>query len=164
MEYFVIGPDGQEYGPANVQALQDWARQNRILPTTILKDALSGNRVAAASVPGIFPPATPPQAQDWSQPPSASNFPRGDYQAPQAAAQGGGIGYLGWAIGRSVLALALFFVLHGIGLIVAGVGLMNAFQAKQNGARYANASLIISVVTFVIIAIGWVIRLSAHSS
>lgn len=164
MEYFVIGADGQEYGPAKVDALRDWAQQNRILPTTILKDALSGERLAAAAVPGIFPPNTPPPSQNWSQPPAVSNYPRGGSQyTPPTASNQDGLGYLGWAIGRSVLALILFFVLHGIGLIVAGVGLANAFQSKQSGHRYGTASLVISVVTFVVIGIGWLIRLSSHT-
>src|SRR5438045_3024248 len=98
MEYFVIGADGQEYGPATVDSLRDWAQQNRVLPTTILKNVATGERVAATAVPGIFPQAAPAAAPNWSQPPTASPYPRGTAAYPQASSNEG-MGYLGWAIG-----------------------------------------------------------------
>lgn len=159
----MIGADGQEYGPAGVDALREWAQQNRVLPTTILKNAATGERVAASAVPGIFPqaagPAQAPQ-QDWSRPPSASPYPRGpQYPPATGAGSGEGIGYLGWAIGRSIIALVFFFVLHGIGLIIAGYGVYYAIQSHQNGQRFSVASMAISIVTFVIIGIGWLLRM-----
>src|SRR5262249_7238780 len=96
VEYFVIGPDGKEYGPATVETLLDWVKQDRIRPTTLLKESGTNLRVEAAKVPGLFstvpvsaPPvlvgqsglsesSVPPQPvqpmqPDWSQSPSNYN-------------------------------------------------------------------------------------------
>ncbi len=69
MEYFVVGPDGQEYGPASVDTLKQWAQENRLTPDTMLKNFQSGQTVAAKSVPGIFQVNPPPVGQ-----PSAAGF------------------------------------------------------------------------------------------
>lgn len=54
MRYFVIAPDGNRYGPADVQTLSSWAQQNRLQPNSMLQDETSGQRVIASAVPGIF--------------------------------------------------------------------------------------------------------------
>ncbi len=37
--YYVIGSDGQRYGPADVDALVHWAREGRLIPETILVES-----------------------------------------------------------------------------------------------------------------------------
>lgn len=37
--YFVIGNDGQRYGPADVDSLVQWAREGRLIPETILVES-----------------------------------------------------------------------------------------------------------------------------
>lgn len=83
MQYFVIGADGQKYGPVDDATLKAWAAENRILPQTILEDASSGKAFPASDYAGLFPepqvapPAGPPQ---MSPPPSGqpnyANYPR----------------------------------------------------------------------------------------
>jgi hypothetical protein len=59
--YFVIGDDGQKYGPADVATLNQWIAEARLIPTQVLEDEASGQRMAAGSVPGLnFPAPAPP--------------------------------------------------------------------------------------------------------
>lgn len=52
----MIAPDGQKYGPADVQTLNHWAQEGRVLTTSMLEDAMTGARIPATSVSGItFP-------------------------------------------------------------------------------------------------------------
>ncbi len=61
-EYFVIGPSGEKFGPANFGLLNEWATQNRVTPSTVVEEVATGARMPVTSVPGIMiqPPA--PQA------------------------------------------------------------------------------------------------------
>ena len=164
MDYFVIGPDGQEYGPASIDTLRQWVSENRVLPTTMLKSVQSGLTVAASTIGELFPPmrvAAPQSAPpgNWSQPPS--DYPRNAGYVPQSMDDGKAD--LMWAIGRSVAALIFFFVLQGIGLFFAIYAVIYAFRAKEKGHRFGNLAVAISVVTLVIIGIGWALRLSGAS-
>ena len=68
MNYFVIAPDGQKYGPADVQTLNHWAQEGRVLATSMLEDAVTGTRIPATSVSGINFPLASTGAQNFQQP------------------------------------------------------------------------------------------------
>ena len=56
MNYFVIAADGQKYGPADVPTLNHWAQEGRVLASSMLEDAATGQQYIATSVPGLqFP-------------------------------------------------------------------------------------------------------------
>ena len=56
VNYFVIAADGQKYGPADVPTLNHWAQEGRVLATSMLEDAATGQQYLATSVPGLqFP-------------------------------------------------------------------------------------------------------------
>lgn len=158
MNYFVIGPDGAQYGPADVQTLRSWAEQNRLGPQTQLRDAATGQIVIANSVPGIFaaPPAPGPAAPGlYSAPPAPVNYPRQTMAAPSNAGDGAFWG----SIIRSVAALVFFFLLHGLGVIFAGYALYYAVQCKQHGNSKGGIAIGVAVFSLVVIIIGWVLRL-----
>lgn len=69
MNYFVILPDGQQFGPATVDQLTQWASENRINRDTILRDASTGAQLRASDVPGII--WTTPTVQAAPPPPFA---------------------------------------------------------------------------------------------
>jgi len=52
-QYYVLWPDGQKFGPADVSTLQRWAVENRIGPATLLESAVSGHHVRAADLPDL---------------------------------------------------------------------------------------------------------------
>lgn len=161
MEYYVIGADGKEYGPANIETLKQWVQDSRVLPGTMLKNFTTGQVVPASSVSELFPAGGPPPvAGQWSQPPSPYlRTPQAGYSmAPVSNAGGGDVA---WAIARSALAIIFFFFLRGIGLIFAIYAVVYAVRGLQKGHKLGVLAVVISVVTLVIIAIGWLLRLSA---
>lgn len=102
MQYFVIAPDGQKYGPADVPTLNSWITEGRLLPDTQLQDTATGAVMAAAMVPGLqFPmaPGPAPQAPMAPQSPDpmagatpgfdvpGPSQPQQPYQAPQQPQQ-----------------------------------------------------------------------------
>lgn len=64
--YYVVGLDGQRYGPADMATLQKWALEGRVLPTMMLEEAGTGAVIPATGCPGLFPTA----------PQFTSNYPR----------------------------------------------------------------------------------------
>lgn len=83
MNFYVIGPDGTKYGPADLATLNSWISQNRLLPDSVLENAADGTQSPASQVPGLNfgRPVTPsepsaPQSQPqspYSQPGPSSN-------------------------------------------------------------------------------------------
>ena len=53
MRYFVLGEDGQTYGPADLATLNQWVLEGRIVPTTLLQPEGTQRRMAASTVPGL---------------------------------------------------------------------------------------------------------------
>jgi hypothetical protein len=53
VNYFVVLPDGQRYGPANATKLSQWVLEGRVMPDSVLQDVQSGRMMAARDVPGI---------------------------------------------------------------------------------------------------------------
>lgn len=53
MKYYVIWPDGQKFGPADVDTLNQWIQEGRVTPTTELESVATMARLSAASVPGL---------------------------------------------------------------------------------------------------------------
>lgn len=77
--YFVLDQQGNKYGPATVSQLNEWAREDRVLPSTMLEHAVSGERIAASAVSGIsFPQSAPPQPGPYTNvsPPSPGGYQR----------------------------------------------------------------------------------------
>ena len=77
MRYFVIGDDGQKYGPADLDLLNSWITEGRLLPTQQLEDESSGLRLAAGAVQGLNFPLQNPQSAavaqgSLNQPPTGS--------------------------------------------------------------------------------------------
>lgn len=104
MQYYVIAPDGQKYGPADVPTLNAWIAEGRLLPDTQLQDVATNAVMAASMVPGLaFPtsqPAAPYAAPTTPSAPATPGFeapaapvdpgagqPQQPYQAPQAPQQ-----------------------------------------------------------------------------
>lgn len=75
--YFVIGGDGQRYGPADIDALVQWAREGRLVGETTLiergtdrqlrADSITAISVALQRLSGITPPASVEPRSDFSR-------------------------------------------------------------------------------------------------
>src|SRR5579862_8291340 len=70
MEYFVIAPNGQRFGPATVPVLNQWIQEGRISPQTLLQDAATGSQIVARALPALSfvpqPPIAPPGANPYT--------------------------------------------------------------------------------------------------
>jgi ABC-type branched-subunit amino acid transport system permease subunit len=53
VRYFVHAVDGQIYGPYDLNAINQWIAEGRIVPTTVLQPEGSNLRVAASTVQGL---------------------------------------------------------------------------------------------------------------
>lgn len=53
VRWYVIGRDGQKYGPVDLGTLQMWASENRVRPETTLEEEGTGAQVLAQSVAGL---------------------------------------------------------------------------------------------------------------
>src|SRR5947208_14799507 len=53
MTYYVIGGDGQRYGPEDSAVLAQWAREGRLVGSSVLIEADSGRRLTAAQIPEL---------------------------------------------------------------------------------------------------------------
>jgi hypothetical protein len=148
MGYYVLGDQGQKYGPADIATLNLWVGEGRVVPQTMLEDEVSGGQIAAASVPGLqFQVVSPPPSNPYSQPPMAQpvsqpyqGYPRGGQViSPDAGASDFRTAML-CAVG-SIL-LTLFFPIGG--LICAGYSMRAAQRAKACGHPNGTLAVVVS--------------------
>jgi len=74
-QYFVAGPDGKEYGPADLETLRQWVREGRVVKATHIRKE-GGGTTFAGKLPellDLFPPREP--TADSSIPPSLPSVP-----------------------------------------------------------------------------------------
>lgn len=128
----ITGADGREYGPVTFDQLREWKDDNRVGPNTQIRNFHTGQVLVASAVPGLFAAPQVVAPAHWSQPPAPGSVVYNP--APQSIDDGKG--ELWHCIGRSILAVVLFFVLHGLGLIVGAYAMFYAIQCKAKGNRY----------------------------
>lgn len=134
--YYVLWPDGQKFGPADVQTLQRWAVENRIGPATLLEEATSGRHIRAVDVSALQPVLNLPINTPYPQ----AGF------VPSTPSAGTTEVTIAWILG------ALGLCCFGIGLGAAGIVL--AVIAMQKGQRGAVAALIFNIVVIVLSVVG----------
>jgi hypothetical protein len=185
MRYFVVADDGTKYGPADVETLQGWISEGRLLPTTLLEDEGSGARIAASAVQGLNFPAAPmsgqpsPGANPGAAPPARDANPyaapgagptTGPFAQPRPAAAGPGPyetppgqspRYQGaYDDGSKDITISwvlgvIGLVLCCLGLILGPIGIVFANRAKQKGNASATAPLVISIIALVLSIAIW---------
>lgn len=139
MQYFVVSHDGQQFGPVDLQALNIWVQEGRILPHTLIVEAHTGRRVPAAQIAGLNLPA--PQQQI---PYSPQDYPRivdsqGDKQANIAK-----------ALGITGIFLCPLFTL--IGIVYAAMAIQNGSEKGKSAMMVCVGSLVIMVLLVVILS------------
>jgi hypothetical protein len=53
VRYYVISSDGQRYGPADIETLNQWVAEGRLLPHQMVENEDTGERQTASSVEGL---------------------------------------------------------------------------------------------------------------
>jgi hypothetical protein len=155
--YYVVLPDGQRYGPANVQLLNTWVMEGRVSPDTVVEDVLTGQRGLAGHIPGVgfgHSQAPAPAPQQFPLPPASGpgRTPyHGSYQQPyidplpldyydRARPATGGYtiaSFAATAIAPCACSSPLGIALAGLGLVLAIAG--RTRSEKGSGCAVAAA-------------------------
>ncbi|MFQ3586708.1 MAG: CD225/dispanin family protein [Fimbriimonadaceae bacterium] len=145
--YYVVGEDGQKYGPADLVSLNRWIREGRLLPSMFLEEELTGMRVAAGMLSGLDfggMPYSPPSVAGSTPPiggyPTASppTYPVGSSVGSPYYRPSQPIG-LAWPFVKAILSCVLCCMPLGLVAIVFAVLAMS--QASQGNLVDAHNSL-----------------------
>lgn len=168
MRYFVIGDDGQKYGPADVATLQSWVGEGRLLPSQQVEEEGSGIRMAASAVNGlVFPYQAQPQPMGgYQQPPGARYEPTSggpamgsNYNRPMAGSYGDD-GKNDLIIAWVLFGFGVFFCLCGVILQPIAIVFANKAISKGNpGGNTARTLSIVFLVLSALLAIGYLIMI-----
>ena len=131
MAYYVLGEQGQKYGPADLSTLNLWIGEGRIVFNTMLEDEASGGRIVASSVQGLnFPLASPQVASNYPRPGQAPMMQPPTYSTTSSDS---GASDIRLAFILAAVSPFLSFFLPIGGLISAGYGMRAARRAQQAG-------------------------------
>ncbi|MGV3618610.1 MAG: hypothetical protein ACO1SV_25080 [Fimbriimonas sp.] len=159
MRYYVLSDDGQKFGPADVQTLNQWIAENRLLPTQMLEEEASGARFAARSVPGLnFPPpadATPPGGPYGAAPGAGPGQPQAGYYRPPGGTTYSAPGDDG---SRDITPAWILFgvgifsccCIPWVGFLVPAAGVYFANRARQKGHPQGTTVFILNLIILVI--------------
>ncbi|MES1227973.1 MAG: hypothetical protein ABUL72_04830 [Armatimonadota bacterium] len=127
--YFVIGPDGTEYGPASLEQLKQWQAGGRVASDANLRVVSTGELVAASTLlPAVTftPPIERPTVDYVPAPPSAP------YEPPKQKSSAG----WGWIV--AIVAFLLIVPCAGM-FTMSGNIFGNSRQAAQRTMMLSNA-------------------------
>jgi hypothetical protein len=158
MEYFVISPDGQKYGPASVTTLNQWIQEGRLAPQTLLQDATTGAQIVARALPALSfipqPPLAPPDANPYSMPSPAHNpnfYPRSTPTwSPQFGVSPGQITSAWVCTVLSPVCIAVCY----IGLAAALFGLITGGQLVKGRNKAAGWTMISFNILWLLLFVG----------
>ena len=160
--YFVLGPGGQKFGPADAATLTQWAAEGRVTPTTELEQEMSGLRVFPSQVPGLVLPVAATGVAPGGVMPSTvvggatpgpqgySNYPRDTYVDPEAGKKEVTWGFICAVVGLCCCCFA------SIGGIVLGN------QAKKLGNPTGQTVIIVNIVSLVLSLIAGVFNVMTN--
>lgn len=151
MNYFVVAADGQKYGPADLNALNEWIVQGRLYPGSFLEEEATGRRYPASSVPGLrFAPTPPP-------PGTAGGYPRGyPASAPMMREQHEHGKVLGaFALGIGAILVAIFIGFFSLFLAIWGIQMAWAAKEEDHPAGwFAVAFNVLVIIAVIVIRVG----------
>lgn len=170
MRYYVVTDDGQKFGPADVQTLNQWIAESRLLPTQMLEEEASGARFAARAVPGLnFPvPVTQTQAPGpgvgpGAGPGAAPGSPgyQGYYRPPGGTTGDDGSRDITPAWVLFGVGLVGCCIVPYVSLILAGVGIFFGNRAKSKGHPQGAVAFGLNIGLLILAILYTVLLLSA---
>ncbi|QYK53233.1 MAG: NINE protein [Fimbriimonadaceae bacterium] len=84
--YTVLSSDGNQYGPVDLNTIQQWIREGRVVPDTVILDGVTGNRGPASQFPLIAPHLNQGSAPAPYQPQVINQVHQPGGQYPQVGA------------------------------------------------------------------------------
>lgn len=153
LRYYVVFPDGQRFGPADLQTLQLWVAENRVGPATVLEEEGTGRSMPAYALPSLGLSLS----QSGPQPGPPSSQPYAGYYRPDLyqVQQGPGLETRwAWVLGAIGLLCGQLASIGGIVLAIIGL------TKRQRGAT---AALVFCAATFILhtvwgLALGSILR------
>ena len=146
--YKIIGIDGKEYGPVDLDQLRQWITQGRVNAQTRLKAGDAADWKAASEIPEVAALLAPaPKLPPMSPPPSAPPI----LTSPQPSTQEKGLAIFSFVLGLVSFVLCLS-ALTGIPAIIIGhVARRRAIRSpgRYGGIGFANAGLVLGYVSIV---------------
>lgn len=159
--FYVVGDSGKKFGPADLNTLRGWVKENRILPNTMIESS-DGSVIEARYIMGLFDAegeaveaepeviAPTPAAED-----APSNYPRTEVRDESNDAQI----YGAWAwILSTLVIIPLCFPCSTV--LLGPVAIFAAMKAKNGGyplgqgvLRYAIASNVIGFVLGIVLTL-----------
>lgn len=130
MRYFVIGANGELYGPADIPTLNQWIAEGRLTPTSMIQEEFGGARFAASMLTELN---------------FNASYPRG------AAASGAEPGDQEFKIAWIMSIVGFLCCTY-----LTPVGLIYAIIAKRKGHSKATGAVVFSAI-IVVISIAWTI-------
>ena len=134
--FFVLWPDGQKFGPADLQTLQRWAVENRVGPATLLEDAQTGHHIRAGDHPAL---------QQFL--PIGAHLSSGQQFRASNPSAGVAEVRLAWALG--------LFSIFCCGLLASVAGLIVSAMALSKKQPTAVGALILNIVALAINLLGF---------
>ncbi len=168
LRYFVYAPNGQRFGPADLPTLQQWVSEGRVLPSSLVEQELSGDRMAASAVPGLqfagnapYGPSAPMGGvQQPGQTPYAS-YHRPGMSGPSPVTVPGNneitISWICGAVGISTFFGCVWFPFGGLApIILGGIGMWQGAKARDLGHSQGQSAYVFSLVVLVLGIVGLV--------
>jgi hypothetical protein len=142
VQYYVLSPDGQKYGPATMAVLKQWVTEGRLSPGSELESVADMSRFRASSFPDLFPPGSLESPNFSSAPPR----PPTPYSPPAKL--------------RSDQDVTVAWVCVAVGFVFCGFAHIPAFlyakKAKEAGNPNASGPYVVSIIGLVLTAVGCV--------
>ncbi|MBX3120392.1 MAG: hypothetical protein KF784_15120 [Fimbriimonadaceae bacterium] len=163
MQYFVLWPDGQRFGPASEDVLQMWAAERRIGPESILVEAPTGKQIRASdlhALKSVFasPSLTPPTVVQGMAPPQPGQ--PGQWYARPGVPQSTYPNYaqrtsstettLAWVF--SAIGIICCPLMSIIGIVLAAVGLSKRQSSALGALIFGIISLVASFLWHAVIS------------
>ena len=131
MPYVLVGTNGDEYGPVELDTLIVWANEGRVGPRSTVRITPNGESVPAHTIPELGLIDQPPKMPEPS-PETYSQYPRAADISSGPPSKAGLISSVFW----SGLAIVLIIFTDGYGYILALLGLLDVFRAWQRKDPY----------------------------
>jgi hypothetical protein len=142
MAYYVIGDQGQRYGPADVTVLNVWISEGRLVANTILEDEASGSQIFASTLTGLqFDPYALQTASNYPRHPQPQAYQPLQYQLPPAST---GEDEYKWSVRLAWVSPVLSLVFSIAGFATALGGILTALRAKEFGHPRAQKMVVYS--------------------
>lgn len=154
-------PGGERYGPASPVQINQWIQEGRVLQTTTLQDATTGQVLLARDLPSLVwtpqmqqpqPMVDPYSSSPYANPQANTPYPRPTNPYGPTPFTPTGLGmYNNTADKQANISMALSAGGVFLCCLCSPVGLYMAYQAKAMGARNGQTAVVVGWISVAIV-------------